>query len=136
MSPIAKIVRYANRSEFNRYFCAGSLTFLTYFTILFLLTEFFGINYLRSNLVAVSVGLLMSYLFCVKWVFLDRRYNRVVFEFPLFVLTCIVGILLNELLLWACVEFAGIGYLVAKVIVTAVVFVFNFALKKTILFRR
>ena len=79
MSPIAKIVRYANRSEFHRYFCAGSLTFLTDFTILFLLTEFFDINYLRSNLVAVSVGLQMSYLFCVKWVFLDRRYNRAVF---------------------------------------------------------
>ena len=87
-------------------------------------------------MVAVSVGLPMSYLLCVKWVFLDRRYNRVVFKFPIFVLTCIIVILLNELLLWACVEFAGIGYLVAKVIVTAVIFVFNFALKKTILFRR
>ena len=60
MSPIANIVRYANRSEFNRYFCAGSLTFLTDFTILFLLTEFFGINDLWSTLVAVSVGLPMS----------------------------------------------------------------------------
>ena len=122
MSPIANIVRYANRSEFNPFFCAGGLTFLTHFTILFLLTEFFGINDLWSTLVAVSVGLPMSYLLCVKWVFLDRRYNRVVFKFPIFVLTCIIVILLNELLLWACVEFAEIGYLVAKVIVTAGVF--------------
>ena len=72
----------------------------------------------------------------MKWVFLDRRYNRIVFKFLIFVLACIVVILLNELLLWACVEFAEIGYLVAKVIVTVLVFVFNLALKKTILFRR
>jgi len=88
MSPIGKIVNYANRTEFNRYFCAGCLAFLTDFAILFLLTEFFAVNYLWSNLVAVSVGLTLSYLFCIKWVFLDRRYNRVVVEFPLFVWGC------------------------------------------------
>lgn len=135
MSPIGKIAHHASRTEFRRYFCAGSLAFVTDFAILFLLTEFFGVNYLWSNLVAVSVGLLLSYLLCVKWVFLERRYSRVVFEFPIFTLTSIVGLLLNELLLWVCVEFAGIGYLVAKVIVTAAVFVFNFALKKNVLFR-
>jgi len=136
MSPLRTIIRYANRTEFMRYFCAGSLTFLTDFVILLLLTEVCGVNYLWSNLISVSVGLLMSYVLCVRWVFLDRRYNRVVFEFPLFVLTCAVGILLNEFLLWACVEVAGIGYLIAKVVVTAAVFVVNFVLKKTILFRR
>lgn len=136
MSPIGKIVHYASRTEFNRYFCAGCLAFLTDFAILFLLTERFGVNYLWSNLVSVSVGLVLSYLLCIKWVFLDRRYNRVVLELPIFVLLSIVGLLFNELLLWTCVEMGGLDYLVAKVIVTAAVFVFNFALKKTVLFRR
>ncbi len=135
MSPLGKILHYVNRTEFNRYFCAGCLVFLTDLAILFLLTERFGVNYLWSNLVSVSVGLMLSYLFCIKWVFLDRRYNRVVFELPLFVLISMIGLLFNELLLWTCVEIGGINYLVAKVIVTAVVFVFNFALKKTVLFR-
>lgn len=136
LTPLRKIVHHASRTEFTRYFWAGSLTFLVDFTLLLLLTEFAGINYLWSNLAAVSVGIVMSYVLCVKWVFLDRRYNRVVFEFPLFVLTCFVGILLNELLLWLLVEFAGSHYLVAKVIVTFVIFVINFCLKKLILFRR
>jgi len=52
------------------------------------------------------------------------------------VLTCFVGILLNELLLWLLVEFADSHYLVAKVIVTFVIFVVNFCLKKLVLFRR
>ena len=66
-------------SEFDRYFCVGSLAFLTGFTTLFLLTEIFSIKYLWSNLVTVSVGLLMSYLFCVQCVSLACRYIRVVF---------------------------------------------------------
>ncbi len=136
MTPISKIVYHASRTEFTRYFWAGSLTFLVDFLILLLLTEVGGVNYLWSNLAAVSVGIVMSYLFSVKWIFLDRRYSRVVFEFPIFVLICVVGILLNETLLWAFVEFGNIHYLVAKVVVAVAIFAINFLVKKIILFRR
>jgi len=136
MTPIDKLVQYANRTEFNRYFCAGSLTFLADFLVLLLLTEFFGINYLWSNLVAVSVGISVSYLFCVKWVFLNRRYSNVSFEIPIFIVTCIVGVCLNELILWIAVEFCNIHYLISKIIVTGIVFIFNFYLKKIVLFNK
>jgi putative flippase GtrA len=135
MSLKSKIMQYPNKTEFARYFWAGGLATLADFAVLLLLTEVFDINYLWSNLIAVSVGLVMSYVLCVRWVFLDRRYNRVVLEFPLFVLTCIIGLLLNELLLWIFVEFGGIDYVLAKVIVTGVVFFVNFGVKKVVLFR-
>ena len=112
------------------------MTFLVDFLILLLLTEVGGVNYLWSNLAAVCVGIVMSYLLSVKWIFLDRRYSRVVFEFPIFVLICAVGIILNDTLLWASVEFGNIHYLVAKVVVTAAIFAINFFVKKIILFRR
>ncbi len=136
MSPLQKIIYHASRTEFNRYFWAGSLTFAVDFVVLLTLTEMAGINYLWSNLVAVSIGIVVSYLLCVHWVFQNRRYNQVVFEFPLFVMTCVVGLVLNELLMWAFVEGVEIHYLVAKVAVTLVVFIVNFCLKKVILFRR
>ena len=135
MSLKSKIMQYPNKTEFARYFWAGGLATLADFAVLLLFTEVFDINYLWSNLIAVSVGLVMSYVLCVRWVFLDRRYNRVVLEFPLFVLTCIIGLLLNELLLWAFVEFGGIDYVLAKVIVTGIVFFVNFGVKKVVLFR-
>jgi putative flippase GtrA len=136
MTPLNKIIYRASRTEFTRYFWAGSLTFLVDFLILLLLTEVGGINYLWANLAAVSVGIVMSYLLSVKWIFLDRRYNRVVFELPIFVLICAVGILLNETLLWASVEFGNIHYLVAKIGVTLAIFAINFFVKKIVLFRR
>lgn len=136
MTPIRKIIYHVNRTEFSRYLLAGSLTFLADFLVLVLLTEFAGLNYLWSNLVGVFVGIVVSYFLCIKWVFLNRRYNQVVFEFPLFILTCFVGVLLNELMLWALVEFGNIHYLTSKVVVTAVIFVVNFLLKKALLFRK
>lgn len=136
MSPIRKILYKASSTEFNRYFWAGSLTFLVDFIILLTLTELLGVNYLWSNLAAVSVGILMSYLLCVNWVFQSRRYNRVVFELPLFVMTSVVGIVLNEFLMWTFVEKVVIHYLVAKVVVTLAVFLVNFCLKKVLLFQK
>lgn len=135
MTPIRKIIYHASRTEFSRYFWAGSLTFLVDFSILLVLTEFVGINYLWSNLAAITVGIIMSYLLSIMWIFQNRLYSQVTFEFPIFVLTCLVGIFLNEGLLWALVEFMEIHYLLSKVIVTAFIFVFNFFLKKLILFR-
>ncbi len=135
MSPIRKIIYHASSTEFKRYFWAGSLTFLTDFLILFVLTELVGINYLWSNLAGVLVGVGMSYLLCIKWVFKDRRYNRVALEFSLFALTCLIGLILNEALMWVIVEFGGIHYLISKVIVTAAIFVFNFFFKKVLLFQ-
>lgn len=129
------LIQLASRTEFARYFWAGSLTFAVDFLVLLTLTEFAGLNYLWSNLVGVTIGIVMSYLLCVGWVFRERRFSQLTVEFPLFVLTCLAGILLNEGLLWAFVEFGAIHYLAAKVIVTLVVFVFNFLLKKFTLFR-
>jgi putative flippase GtrA len=136
MTPIRRIIYHASRTEFARYFWAGSLTFLTDFLVLVLLTEVADINYLWSNLFAVSVGMVMSYLLCVKWVFVERRYSKVVFEFSLFVLTSIVCLFLNEAFLWFLVEFGNTHYLIAKIIVTAMIFVVNFGIKKIVLFRR
>jgi putative flippase GtrA len=135
-TPISRIIYHARRTEFARYFWAGSLTFLTDFLVFLLLTEGAGVNYLWSNLVAVSVGMMMSYLLCVRWVFRERRYSQVAFEFSLFVLASVGCLFLNEALLWVLVEWYATHHLVAKVMVTAAIFVVNFAIKKIVLFRR
>ena len=129
-------MRRASRSEFSRYFWAGSLTFLTDFLVFLLLTNAVGINYLWSNLVAVSIGMVMSYLLCIKWVFRERRYSQVVFEFSLFVLTSLACLLLNEAFLWILVDWFDIYPPFAKILVTLAIFVINFMIKKILLFRR
>ncbi len=135
MSPIRKIIYHASVTEFRRFFWAGSLSFVVDFSILVMLTEVGGFNYLWSNLFSVLAGLMTNYLLCVKWVFINRRYNRMAVEIPIFVFLSLIGLSLNEFLLWASVEYANIHYLTAKIVVTLAVFVVNFFLKKVVLFR-
>lgn len=136
MSALQKTLHCLGHTEFARYFWAGSLAFVTDFAVIVLLTEGVGINYLWSNLAAVSVGMVISYLLCIKWVFVERRYTRVAWEFSLFALTGGLCLVLNEALLWALVEFGQVHYLAAKIVVTLAVFAINFCLKKVLLFSR
>jgi putative flippase GtrA len=121
--------------EFSRYFAAGSLAFGSDFLVLVALTELAGVNYLVSNIFGFCCGLLVSYLLCVRWVFVRRRLSEPAQEFAIFVLLALVGLALNEGVLWIAVELAGQHYAVAKVVATGAVFVVNFLMKKIVLFR-
>jgi putative flippase GtrA len=131
--------RIADRTvfrEFPRFFFAGGLAFLSDFLILFILTHFLKLHYLISNVFSFSVGLLVSYLLSIKWVFQYRKIKKVHYEFVLFTAFALLSLLVNEVLLWFFVRAFGIYYLASKVLVTGATFLFNFVIKKLFLFSR
>lgn len=121
--------------EFTRYFWAGMLAFGCDFLVLVALTEVGGVNYLASNIIGFAAGLLTSYLLCIRWVFDRRRFQAVSGEFAVFSLLAVAGLGINEAVIWSMVEMAGLHYTLAKILATGFVFVFNFSLKKIVLFR-
>jgi len=133
MSSTHQALRATGR-EFYRYFFAGLAAFGADFVALVLLTEGLGVNYLVANACGVSLGILVSYVLCVRWVFTQRRFSQVSIEVPAFVLTSLVGLVLNEALLWLFVEIAALYYLWAKILVTGLMFIVNFLLKKLVVF--
>lgn len=121
--------------EFSRYFVAGGLAFGCDFLVLATLTELAGVNYLISNVFGFCVGLIISYLLCIRWVFTIRRLQVPTHEFGVFALLALVGLGLNEVTMWLVVESVGLHYTLAKIAATGVVFLVNFGMKKLILFR-
>ncbi len=120
--------------EFQRFFFAGGLAFLSDFTVFFFLTHFLKVHYLISNLFGFSAGLLVSYLLSIKWVFQHRKIKKAHFEFALFAAFALLSFLLNELVLWFFVQAFGIYYLTAKILATGATFLLNFSTKKLFLF--
>ena len=121
--------------EFVRYFWAGCLVFGLDLAVLVALTELAGLHYLVANLFSFGVGLTVGYLLSIRWIFARRRVTRAHHEFTIFFLLTLIGLALNEGLIWAGVEFAGLHYTLAKVVATGTGFVVNFAMKKAVLFR-
>jgi len=126
----------AIRREFARYFVAGSLAFLSDFSVFLLLTYSFNVHYLVANIAGFCLGLTVSYLLCIRWVFKQRTYGTPKVELPVFLAISLVMLLVGELILLALVESISLPSAMAKIVMTGMIFIGNFLLKKFLLFYR
>ena len=120
--------------QFFRYLCVGSLGFVTDYSSLFLLTEFAGLYYLFSAPAAFVLGLLVHYTLSVKWVFSRRNLNNRYAEMCIYMGLGGMGLLLNELVIWACTEFFHLHYMISKLFYLFI-FILLFGVRKALLFR-
>ena len=124
------------RIQLFRYLVSGGTAFLVDTALLALLTECFGRERLLLwTAIAFAAGLLVTYLFSIHWVFDNRSMDNRAAEITVFALIGITGLGLTELLMWLFADKAGLHYLIAKIVTTVLVFFWNFAAKKIILFR-
>lgn len=120
--------------EFHRYIYAGGLAFLVDFLVLYVCTSLLGINYLVSNVLGFSIGIMITYVLAIRWIFRYRKFKRAPVELALFTLFGLISLGSNELTIWLLVETVGLYYLTAKVVAAVVTFLFNFTMKKLFLF--
>jgi len=101
---------------------------------LFILTEYANFYYLVSAAIAFLIGLTTNYLLSILWVFENRSVSSKYIEFFLFFLVGLIGLALNELFIWSFTEIIGIYYLYSKILSTILVYLWNFSIRKLLLF--
>ena len=119
-----------------RYSFVGGFAFLVDYGLLVLLTEVFGLHYLVSATISFLAGLVVNYLLSTSWIFRKSTFTNKWTEFTIFAIIGIVGLLLNNLLLYLFTDLAHIHYMVSKLITTALVMIWNFGARKIILFNK
>jgi putative flippase GtrA len=119
-----------------RYTFVGGFAFCIDFLTLFALTEYLNVYYLVSAGIAFINGLTVNYFLSVKWVFNERSMGNKYTEFFLFAFIGIVGLALNEFILWIFTDFLKIYYLISKIITAVIVYLWNFFVRKFLLFNR
>ena len=108
----------------------GGTAFLIDYSIMIALTEFFGINYLISSGISFVVSVIYNYILSVHWVFdVDKNGNKKK-EFVVFILLSVIGLGLNQLLMWIFVSKVHVFYMLSKIFVTAIVMIYNFVTRK------
>ena len=118
-----------------RYVFVGGVAFVADYGTLFLLTHYAGVHYLLSAGIAFSIGLTVNYLLSISWVFNKNRSTKPWVEFMVFALIGIVGLGLNELIMYVATDLLHLHYMVSKLISTALVFCWNFFARKLIIFK-
>jgi putative flippase GtrA len=93
-----------------------------------------GLPYLRVAAGTFVLATLVNYVLSVRFVFVSGLRFRRRYEIALVFLVSGIGLALNQAILWACVEFAGLGLLVSKLAATAVVFSWNYLSRRHFIF--
>ncbi len=117
-----------------KYAFVGGIAYCVDFGSLFFLTEFVKIHYLISAAIAFILGLLTNYALSIFWVFPKRTLANKRTEFFIFSIIGLVGLGLNEVIIWFFTELIHFHYLISKIFSTVVVFFWNFIARKKILF--
>ena len=121
--------------EFIRYFAASLLALIVDAGVLWLLTSVVGVSYIISGAISFVLGLILVYVLSITWVFDSRAVNSRVAEFGVFLLIGLVGLAINEGVLWLATDVLGLYYLMSKLLSVILVFSWNFGARKYTLFR-
>ncbi len=119
-----------------RYGFVGGMAFIVDYGTLFCLTQYAGVPYLWSAAIAFILGLIVNYLISIRWVFQHSEKMQIWQEFLLFAFIGVVGLGLNELIMYAGTDLVKLHYMISKLISTAIVFFWNFFARKFILFNK
>lgn len=122
--------------QFFRYAFVGGLATCADWGAIYLLTEKGGVHYLLSGTVAFVAGLTVNFLLSKKFVFsAEKNKHSSQTEFFAYGAIGVIGLFLTEGIMYFLTDKLGWYFMIPKIIATAVVFVWNFAARKIVLYR-
>jgi len=116
------------------YTAAGGVAFVADFGTLVFAVEYLGLHYLIAATGGFCVGAVVCYVLSLRWAFDEHRYASRTIEMGIFVAIGVVGVALNNSVMWGLVEFAHVSYAHSKFVAAGFVLLFNFAARRMILF--
>lgn len=112
----------------------GGIAFLIDTLIFWILIKI-NVNHLVAQVISFSISLIFNYLLSTKWVFNAKKQTPK--EVALFVLLSIIGLAINEVILFIMIDKIGfntdIQILIIKVFATFIVMIYNFITRKLII---
>lgn len=120
-------------AQLMKFGVVGFIAFLIDYGLLAFCTEILHINYLVSATIGFTVSVVFNYLASMRYVFTHKDGMSRRREFIIFVVLSVIGLAINNIILWAGVELLHVHYLIVKIFATAVVMIWNFVTRKTFL---
>lgn len=122
-------------TQFIRYIIAGGISGFFDLSALYTLTEYYKIHYLISAIVGFIFGVAINYTLSKLWIFSENKYNATK-EFILFVIIGVIGLFLNEFIIWILSDIFLLWYVLSKIIAIFAIFLWNFSARKYLLFTK
>jgi putative flippase GtrA len=130
---------YGDYPKFARYLGIGVIATLVDWTIFYLLIGYLGIFYLLALAMSYFSSTILNFFLNKRYTF-RNTYRRVHVQLALFVAVAVVGLGLNEAIMYTLAHLipggmTDVALMASRVVATLIVFLWNFALNKRITFR-
>ena len=116
-------------NQIAKFGIVGIIATLIDYILLFILTDVFKIYYMTSSIISFSVSLVFNYIASIKWVF-DVKHKQTYKDGLLFLIFSLIGLWINQKVMYLSVEKLGIYYMISKIGATAIVMIWNFITRK------
>ena len=120
-------------AQIGKFGIVGVIAFAIDYGVLMLLSQAFGMNPVVAAGISFVVSTVFNYLASMRYVFTHRGDISRTREFVTFVILSVIGLGINEVIMWIGTTALGNGAMavtVTKVIATAIVMVWNFCSRK------
>jgi putative flippase GtrA len=124
------IIKNETFTQAVKYFFVGGFCTILDLALLFILTNFFGINYLVSSIISFMSGTILNYYLCTLWIFKIRVIENRYHEFTYYLIITGVALGINTLLIWGFTAILGLYFMLSKVFATVVTYCWNFWARK------
>ena len=114
-----------------RFTIVGGIATVIDFVCLYIFKEFLNLNIILSNTLSFTISVIYNYIASIKWVFDVNKNSK--FQFIIFVILSVIGLLINNGILYLFTSYTEFYYLLSKVFATLVVMIYNFITRKIIL---
>lgn len=101
--------------------------------IFYYMTEFLNVWYIYSAVFGYAVGMVTHYSLN-KYLNFKNKSKRIILQFGLFATVALIGLCINQIILYFLVEFLSLWYMYAKVISIMIVAIWNFYGHKNLTF--
>lgn len=103
------------------------------YILLIFLKEICGIDYLLASGISYSAATVFNYILTMRYVFEGKDNVSKIKEFSLFFVMSVVGLGVNQIVMWISTDILKIYYILSKILSTAIVMIYNFISRKVVL---
>ena len=122
-----------NLKQLALYVIVGGLATVVEWAAFYIFNEMCAINYMIATALAFIISTFANWAF--GKIILFKEKQNVLKELAKIYLTSIAGLLMNLLIMWIAVNLIGINEMISKIIATGIVFLWNFFIRKFLIYK-
>lgn len=119
--------------QFCKFGLVGILCFCIDYGLMIALTESGILSYFPASAVSFTISVVVNYILSMRFVFKGKDELSKLQEMAVFVALSLVGLAVNQMIMWIAVEFFKMFYALAKILATMIVTTYNFISRKLFL---